>query len=131
MSSEGKRGLPAIALLAGAVVFFGGAFFLYQKQKAEFGEFRQELSELKVDARELGMRSEALIGDLANLRVERNVLREKLAQLETRSAETDAALSQALADLERTRRERDEHQAKRLMLERRLEDALVELSKGK
>jgi len=85
---------------------------------------RDEVASLRHEAKVLDMKAEALLGDLANLRVERNVLREKLTNLETRSAETTAALTKAVGDLAAVRKERDEHLAKRLDLSRRMDDAL-------
>ena len=130
MSSEEKRGggpmLPFVIVLVFAV---GGGVFLWRLQSKEMEVLADDLAALKLSAKELSMRSEALIGDRANLRIERNKLRDRVTKLEERSAETEAALIQTRGDLERTRRERDEYQGKKLDLEKRLEDALSELAK--
>ena len=129
MSGDEKRRGGLVSVLAVAVICLLGAFLLYRRHNAELDEFRDELASLKVDAKSLSMRHEALIGDRANLRIERNKLRDRVTKLEDRSAESEAALTQTRADLERTRRERDDCQAKKLDLSRRLEDALTELAK--
>jgi len=105
-----------VAVLAGAVVFRG--------QAKDIGAVRDEVQVLRHEAKVLDMKAEALVGALANLRVERNVLREKQEKLAVRSDEMSVALSKALEDLSAVRKERDEHLARRLDLARRLEDAL-------
>jgi septal ring factor EnvC (AmiA/AmiB activator) len=112
-----------LLLLGILVVALGAGAILYLNRAKNRG-VREEVAELRHEAKVLDMKAEALIGELANLRVERNVLRENLADLQTRNGETAAALAKALADLAAVRKERDEHLAKRLDLDRRLEDAL-------
>jgi len=130
-STRGSAG--TLVLLGILVIAFGAAGIFYLSQAKSRG-VRDEVASLRHDAKVLDMKAEALIGDLANLRVERNVLREKLTDLKTRSGETTAALTKAEADLVAVRKERDEHLAKRLDLSRRLDDALsliAELTAGK
>ena len=67
-------GILAIALGAGAILYMS---------RAKDRDVRDEVASLRHDAKVLDMKAEALLGDLANLRVERNVLREKLTGLET------------------------------------------------
>lgn len=132
MSGEAQRGGgTGFLVLVILIVVVGGGVFLWRTQAKEMGVLADELAALKLSAKELSMRSEALIGDRANLKIERNKLKARVTKLEGRGAETEAALEKALADLERTRQERDDYQGKALDLGRRLEDALSELAKGK
>ena len=128
MSARMRGNSSTLLLLGVLVIALGAGAMLYFKRGSVRRE-SNEVAELRHAAKVLDMKAEALAGELANLRVERNVLREKFTDLETRSAETSAALAKAREDLARVRKERDEHLAKRLDTARRLEDALSLIAK--
>jgi septal ring factor EnvC (AmiA/AmiB activator) len=125
MSGKSFFGTILILLLLAAVAV---GCWLYLEQAKEIAAVRDEVETLEREARELSARTDEIVGDLANLRVERNKLRETLSTLERRHGESTALLAAMENDLKRVRTERDEHLAKRLDAEQRLTDALEQLS---
>jgi septal ring factor EnvC (AmiA/AmiB activator) len=124
-----SSGLAGTILMLALLVAVAGGAWLYLAQAKEIDEVRDRVEIVTGEARELSARTDEIIGDMANLRIERNKLRESLATLERKHAEANDRLAAMEADLLRVRSERDEHLAKRLDAERRLADALKQISK--